>query len=131
MLFVAQNKTHTQKQANNFLMQIIATHSSNVLILKIKGRITVSDELLFKGETAKYSENEKNIVLDCSEMEYIDSTGLGLIVRFFKSFTSTGGKLALASLQPKPKLVFEITRAYKIFDIFDTTEAAIASFEKH
>lgn len=62
-------------------------------------------------------------------MDYIDSTGLGVVVRFFKEFTAQGGKFALASLQPKPKLVFEITRAYKIFDIFDSADLAAESFK--
>ena len=106
-------------------MQITATKSDDVLILKIEGRLTVSSDLLLKAEIEKYSENVSKIVLDCSMMEYLDSTGLGLIVRFYKEFSSKGEKFALAALQAKPKLVFEITRAYKIFDIFDTTQAAI------
>ena len=111
-------------------MEITSSKSDDVLVIKISGRLTVSSELIFKAETAKYAENSKKIVLDCSDMEYLDSTGLGLIVRFYKDFTSNGGKFALAALQAKPKLVFEITRAYKIFDIFDTLPAAVASLKQ-
>ncbi len=110
-------------------MQITSTEKDGVLLFKIEGRLTLAGDAEFKSETAKFSEGYGKIVLDCSEMEYLDSTGLGLIVRFYKDFTAKGGKFALASLQPKPKLVFEITRAYKIFDIFDSVDAATASLK--
>jgi len=110
-------------------MQITSEEKEGVFIVSIEGRLTVGNESVFKTEMAGFSERASKIVLDCSKMEYIDSTGLGLVVRFYKDFTSRGGKFALAGLLPKPKLVFEITRAYKIFDIFDTAQLAAESFK--
>lgn len=109
-------------------MQITITEKNGVLIASIEGRLIVGSEESFKKEMESYLARPK-IVLDCSKMDYIDSTGLGVVVRFFKEFTAQGGKFALASLQPKPKLVFEITRAYKIFDIFDSVDLAAESFK--
>lgn len=111
-------------------MQISYKESDGVLFVAIEGRLTVGSEGLFKTELAAHADKANKIVLDCSKMEYIDSTGLGVVVRFFKEFTAKGGKFALASLQPKPKLVFEITRAYKIFDIYDNAQLAAESFGK-
>jgi len=107
-------------------MQIIISETNGILIASVDGRLTVGSEDLFKTEMEKYMERPK-IILDCAKMEYIDSTGLGVVVRFFKEFSSRGGKFALVALQPKPKLVFEITRAYKIFEIFDSVESALKS----
>ncbi len=108
-------------------MQILSSEKNGVLIIAIDGRLTLASDAEFKAQTAKYFEGYSKVVFDCSKMEYLDSTGLGLIVRFYKDFTAKGGKFALAALQSKPKLVFEITRAYKIFNIFDSVDAAIAS----
>ncbi len=109
-------------------MQITVKEDGDVHFVSIDGRFTVGNEGLFKNEMASFGDKASKIVFDCSKMEYIDSTGLGMVVRFFKDFTSKGGKFALAALQPKPKMVFEITRAYKIFDIFDSAQQAAESF---
>lgn len=110
-------------------MKILSQETDGVLLISPEGRLTVGTADVFKKELDGFAAKAVKIVLDCSAMEYIDSTGLGVVVRFFKDFTARGGKLAIAALQPKPKLVFEITRAYKIFDIYDTTQAAIESLK--
>ncbi len=110
-------------------MHITISEVDGVHFAAVDGRFTVGNEGTFKSEMACVSGKASKIVLDCSKMEYIDSTGLGAVVRFFKEFTEKGGKFALAALQSKPRLVFEITRAYKIFDIFDTPELAAKSFK--
>jgi len=110
-------------------MQISVKEQDGVMIVSIEGRLTVGNEGVFKTEMAAISKKAVKIVLDCTKMEYIDSTGLGVVVRFFKEFTSNGGKFVIAALQAKPKIVFEITRAYKIFDIFDSVELAAESFK--
>ena len=110
-------------------MQITVKEQDGVFFIGIEGRFTVGEEGVFKTAVAPVGEKATKIVFDCSKMEYIDSTGLGLVVRFFKEFTAKGGKFALAALQSKPKMVFEITRAYKIFDIFDNAQLAAQSFK--
>ncbi len=110
-------------------MELTSNEVNGVLVVALTGRLTVVTADAFKRELDHFCEKASKIVLDCTKMEYIDSTGLGIVVRFFKDFTGKGGKLALAGLQPKPKLVFEITRAYKIFDIFDSAGAAVESLK--
>lgn len=106
-------------------MQITDKEISGALVVEVAGRLTAATEGLFKSEMSSLLTKADKLVFDCSQMEYLDSTGLGLIVCFYKDFKARGGKLALANLQPKPKLVFEITRANKIFDIYDTIEKAV------
>ncbi len=110
-------------------MQITSNEQDGIIIALIEGRFTVGTEAPFKTEMDNIAARTKKIIFDCSKMEYIDSTGLGTIVRFYKDYTSKGGKLVLAALQTKPKLVFEITRAYKIFEIYETVEIALRSIK--
>ena len=70
-----------------------------------------------------------NFVFDRSRCDFVDSTGLGTIVACLKSASQGGGDIHIANLQSKPRMVFDITRAHKIFHIFDDLEAAIISFE--
>ena len=70
-------------------------------------------------------ENCRNVVLDCDGIDFIDSSGLGVLIAVLKRVTEHGGDLKLARLPKKVRMVFEITRAYKIFQICDTVEEAL------
>lgn len=74
------------------------------------------------------AEKVTNFVIDMAECDFIDSTGFGTIVACLKSASQGGGDIRIARLQDKPRMVFDITRAHKIFDIFDDLDAAMQSF---
>ncbi|MCD8479066.1 MAG: STAS domain-containing protein [Candidatus Cloacimonetes bacterium] len=71
-----------------------------------------------------------NFVFDMLAASFVDSTGLGTIVACLKSASQGGGDIFIANLQDKPRMVFDITRAHKIFHIFDDLDAAIMSFDE-
>ncbi|MFO7895644.1 MAG: STAS domain-containing protein [Candidatus Cloacimonadales bacterium] len=102
--------------------------NDQVGIVKIVGRVDSSSEAKLKKEFLNYLQEYKNFVFDCSELEFIDSSGLGALLSCLKNATKENGDLYIANLQPKPRMLFEITRAYKVFDVFDDLDAAIASF---
>ncbi|MEI8205473.1 MAG: STAS domain-containing protein [Kiritimatiellales bacterium] len=65
------------------------------------------------------------IVLDLGAVDFIDSAGLGVLIAILKRVSERGGDIRLARLQKQARIVFEITRAHKIFDIFDSVEDAL------
>lgn len=67
----------------------------------------------------------RNVVLDLGAVEFMDSSGLGVLIAMLKRVSERGGDLVLARLPKKVRLVLEITRAYKIFRIFETVEEAL------
>lgn len=69
----------------------------------------------------------RRVVLDLAAMEALDSTGLGALVGALKLVAEKAGDICVAALQKRPRLVFEITRSYKVFEIFDTVEEALAA----
>jgi anti-sigma B factor antagonist len=69
----------------------------------------------------------RQVVADLSGMDQLDSTGLGSLIAALKRITEKGGDLKLAALQKRVRLVFEITRTYKVFEIYDTVEEALRS----
>lgn len=105
-------------------MEITDKELDGVLVGMISGRLTADCADHFKRYIGEAAAKHSKIVLDLSGMEYIDSTGLGAMVYALQKLTDEGGKLKLACLQPKPRVVFNITKAYKIFEIFDSVEAA-------
>ncbi len=69
----------------------------------------------------------RNVILDMRQVAFMDSSGLGLLVAFLRRVVTRGGDLKIVGLQPGVRVVFEITRAYKIFEIFDTVDEAAQS----
>jgi anti-sigma B factor antagonist len=88
-------------------------HNSNDLKTKMQE--------LFTGGT-------KNILVDLTEVRFIDSSGLGALVSGFKNAISHQGSLKLASLQPQVKSMFELTRLHRVFEIFGSTAEAVENF---
>lgn len=67
----------------------------------------------------------RNVVVDLAGVDFLDSSGLGTLVALLKRVSERGGDLKVAGLQKKVRMVFEITRAYKVFDIFDNASEAL------
>ncbi|MHB8503681.1 MAG: STAS domain-containing protein, partial [Candidatus Acidiferrales bacterium] len=72
----------------------------------------------------------RQIVLDLGNVTRIDSSGLGTLVALYVSARKVSGDIKLANLGKHIKEALRITRLVTVFDIFDRTEDAIASFNK-
>jgi anti-sigma B factor antagonist len=70
----------------------------------------------------------KNYVIDLKQVDFMDSAGLGTLIAVLKRITEAGGDMKIACLQKKPRMVFEITRAYKVFEIYDSVDEALKHF---
>jgi anti-sigma B factor antagonist len=70
------------------------------------------------------------VVLDLGDVTYIDSGGLGTLVALYVSARKIGGDVRLARVGHQPKEVLQITKLVTLFEVFDKTENAIASFKK-
>lgn len=68
---------------------------------------------------------EPRLVLDFHHVEHLSSAALGVLITLSKQVAGKRGKLALANIQPQIYEVFKITRLNKLFNIQNTTEAAV------
>lgn len=111
-------------------MEIKSYEHADVTVIDISGRLDAEHAEGLKAEFRKLAQPEPKVVFNLKGLEYLDSTGLGAIVYCLKNCNERGGKLKLANLGEKPRMIFEITRAYRIFDIYDDLDLAIAAFGK-
>lgn len=102
----------------------------NILVVNIEeSRATVEiSGKLKESLLEKIEDGSQNILIDLSVADFVDSSFLGALVAGLKKATMKGGDLKIVGLQPPVKAMFELTRLYRIFDIFDTKDEAIASF---
>ncbi len=71
----------------------------------------------------------RNVVVDLTGVDFIDSSGLGSLIALLKRISERGGDMKIAGLQKKVRMVFEITRAFKVFDIFENADEALHACE--
>ena len=101
-------------------------------VAKIQGTLMVTDADAFRQSFGQWypQTNCRNVVVDLGKLEQLDSAGLGALVAAAQQVREKGGDLKFAALQKRPRLVFEITRSYKLFDIFNTVEEALKAAKK-
>lgn len=111
-------------------MRIESQTVRDVVVVKVFDRLDEETADAFKSEFHRLMNVGNRFVIDFSDLEFMDSTGLGSIVYCLKSSQARGGNLKIASLNGRPKKVFEITRACRIFDTFDNYYGAVEAFGK-
>ena len=101
-----------------------------VSVVGLNGRIVLGEESVALRETVKglMAAGKKKVVLDMSNVTYIDSAGLGILVATYVSAKTQGASIRLCALGHKFREVLQITRLLTIFDVYDTQAAAIGSF---
>lgn len=100
----------------------------NVIKISLDGRLVAACSEEFKTAMFERLKEHKAILFDLEKMVHIDSSGLGALVSILQWCHSSDRVIKLACLQPRPRIVFDITKVYRVFEIYDTVDAAIASF---
>jgi len=101
-----------------------------VSVVGLTGRIVLGEESGTLRETVKnlIAAGKQKIVLDMSNVTYIDSAGLGILVAAHVSAKTQGASISLCALGQKFREVLQLTRLLTIFDVYDTRTAAIDGF---
>lgn len=101
-----------------------------VSVVEMDGRIVLGDESNSVRERLKglITAGKKKIVLNMSNIKYIDSAGLGALVAAHVSAKTQGASVRLCNLGQKFHEVLQVTRLLTVFDVYDTQAAAVSSF---
>ena len=109
-------------------MKIESTKVDNAVILKISGRMDAESNKEFDAACERWMQDGAlHLVVDLADLQYINSAGLGSILRNAKRMQEKGGSLLLCGLKGLVKEVFELTRLITVFQVFESTEAACQS----
>ncbi|MGE5496987.1 MAG: STAS domain-containing protein [Syntrophothermus sp.] len=112
-------------------MDFIRTTVGNICIEKVNiERATLKEAEDFKQILmSDISGGFKNLVVDLTNCEFIDSTFLGALVVSLKKVTATGGDLKLVGFQPAVRAMFELTRMFRVFETYMTLDEAVESYK--
>jgi len=111
-------------------MKIETRTVGDVTVLDCSGKITLGEGTMAIRNTVKdvLKSGGKKIVLNLSDVNYIDSSGIGELVSSYTTVTNQGGHLKLVNLTKKIQELLAITKLLTVFQVFDSEQAAIASF---
>ena len=95
-------------------------------VLVLSGPITAGNSAVLQNALRR-EEPAETIILDLSDVPYIDSAGLGLLVTAYVTRQKSGRKLVLSGINSRVQKLFDITRVASLFLIFSSPEEAIAA----
>ncbi len=108
-------------------MELSAKKEQKGIVIDIKGRMDAVTSPAFEKEMDAWIEQGETIlIIDCSNLEYISSSGLRSVLTTAKKLKGVQGKILLASLTSVVKEVFEISGFSTIIPIYDSLENAMA-----
>ncbi len=102
----------------------------DVTVVDAAGRITLGEGARLFSDTIRdlAAKGSKKLLVNLSEVSYIDSSGIGEMVSSYTTITNHGGQLKLLGLSKKVKDLLQITKLYTVFEVFDDEAAAVRSF---
>jgi anti-sigma B factor antagonist len=112
-------------------MKIERRKVGNVTILDLKGKILFGDGIdeLRQSINGAIKDGEKQMVLNFAEVPYLDSTGLGEVVRSYTTLKKEGGTVKIANLTNKVKDLMMVTKLITVFETFENENEAVKSFK--
>jgi anti-sigma B factor antagonist len=111
-------------------MQISERAVGDVMVVDVKGKITLGegDELLKDKVNSLINQGQRKIVLNLADVPYLDSAGLGEVVRAYTTVSRQGGSLKLLNLTKRITDLLAITKLLTVFETFDSEDEAVRSF---
>ena len=110
-------------------MHIEVTQTGEITIVGPQGDMdmAVADEVK-RVLAGLIDKGQSRVVMDLSQVGYIDSSGMGVLVASMKQARAAGGDVRLCALQEDIRAIFEMTRLIKVMSIHPTRQEALASW---
>jgi anti-sigma B factor antagonist len=111
-------------------LEIHEREREGITVLELKGRITVGPEASALRDKVSQltAEGKRNLVLELSGVDFIDSTGLGALVICATSLRKLGGNVKLVNLNRRNIELLVMTKLATVFEIFTDEQDAISSY---
>jgi anti-sigma B factor antagonist len=115
-------------------MKVNYTDVNGVTIMDLEGRIMLSDGSAFELRDSirdVLGKGRKNILLNLAGITYIDSAAVGELINAYKHAQDVDGEVKLLKLDARVDNMLEITKLYRVFDIYEDVRAATGAFVHH
>jgi anti-sigma B factor antagonist len=114
-------------------LQITERRYKTLIIMDLAGNIRLGEGNIIFRKALKIivEDDNKNILVNLANVNYIDSSGLGELVAGYVSLEKVGGRLKLLNLNDRVRNIMVMTKLLTIFEVFENEDDAVASFQTH
>ena len=106
---------------------IDVTEKNDWAVIAVTGEVDVATVPRLREQLhSLVAQGSHHIVVDLDAVDFLDSTGLGVLVGALKRVRTHDGELALVCTQPRIRKVFEVTGLTKVFPLYDSVDEAVA-----
>lgn len=111
-------------------MELQQSEEGRVTVVTVTGNLVIGEaESQFKKAISRLLEEGKSqILIDCSGLGVVDSTGLGALVRALQTSQNEGGQTKLLRVGPHLRKLLEMTKLDAVFESFESRGEAVSSF---
>jgi anti-sigma B factor antagonist len=111
-------------------LKIEVRETPSAVILDLHGRITIGESIAELRDTIRevLAGNQKNVLLNLADVNYIDSSGLGQLIGSNATVVNAGGRMKLLNLQNRVQDLLTVTKLLTVFDTYTSETAALRSF---
>ena len=102
----------------------------NAVVVKCQGRLVAGVTEILSVKVKRLIPDNKRIVLNLGEVNYIDSGGLGTLVALRTTAQNAGGTIKLTNLTKRVGDLLQVTKLLTVFDVYNSEAEAIESFRK-
>ena len=108
-------------------MQLLLNNIDENLIVKFKGELDhhSSDMAREKIDEWYYDKLNKNIIFDLRELDFMDSSGIGLVMARYKMCSENGGKVLIVNDNPNIQRILRMSGILKIIDVYNSLDSAL------
>ena len=113
---------------NDANFEVTESEQPGVPVLDVRGEIDVATSPQFQELlTELISQRPEFLIVNLTDVSFIDSTGLGVLVGAVRDVRAAGGDLRLVATQPQIIKLFELTGLNEVFEVLSTTSDAVRS----
>jgi len=106
--------------------------SGLVSLVDVSGRLTSFESGALRDSISRLlRQGHKDIILNLTDLQYLDSSGIGELARVYVSVVKQSGQMKVIGLSSKIEEVLKITHLYQVFPEFPDEEAALQSFPEN
>jgi len=102
----------------------------DVLVIQYQGEhLDASNVREFRDNMKELMKDQTKVVLDMSQLKFVDSSGLGALISCLRDANGRKGDFRLGAMSRSVLALFELMRMHRVFSIHDTVEGAVDSFD--
>lgn len=108
-------------------MHLQRFENGTVDVIRLPQRLTMADAATYRHEIRDLvDEGHTHLVMEMGDVQFVDSSGLSVLVSAIKAARSAGGEVVLSGLTPQVQALVELTKLHHLFEIFADEQSAVS-----